>query len=39
MASLDLDFGDGLFHYGFYLVVTVLLRWLAGMKWVWDVTT
>lgn len=38
MAALDLDFGDGLFHYGFYLVVTVLLRWLAGMKWVWDVT-
>jgi hypothetical protein len=38
MATLDLDFGDGLFHYGFYLLATVFLRWLAGMKWVWDVT-
>ena len=38
MATLDLDFGDGVFHYGFYLLATMALRWLAGMKWVWDVT-
>lgn len=25
-VSLDLDFGSGLFHYGLYLLVTVLLR-------------
>jgi hypothetical protein len=29
-ASLDLDFGTGVLHYGFYLLVTVLLRWLLG---------
>ena len=39
MAALDFDFGDSLFHYGFYLVATMLLRWLAGMNWVWDVTS
>jgi hypothetical protein len=36
-ASLDLDFGSGFFHYCFYLFVTVVLRWLAGMGWVWHV--
>lgn len=35
LASLDLDFGSGFFHYCFYLGVTILLRWLAGMGWVW----
>ena len=30
MAALDLDFGDAVFHYGFYLLATVL-RW-AGMN-------
>jgi hypothetical protein len=39
MATLDLDFGDCLFHYGFYLVAIMVLRWAAGMKWVWDVTS
>ena len=39
LASLDLDFGDCLFHYSFYLVATMLLRWVAGMEWVWDVTS
>jgi hypothetical protein len=37
LAAFDLDFSDGLFHYGFYLVATMVLRWAAGMKWVWDV--
>jgi hypothetical protein len=37
LAALDLDFGDALLHYGFYLVATIILRWAAGMKWVWDV--
>jgi hypothetical protein len=36
MASLDLNFGDAVFHYGFYLLATLILRWAAGMKWVWD---
>ena len=39
MASLDLDFGDAVFHYGFYLVATLILRWAAGLKWVWDITS
>jgi cation transport ATPase len=30
-ASLDLDFMSGFIHYGMYLIVTVLLRWTAGM--------
>ncbi len=37
LASLDLDFGSGFFHYAFYLLVTVLLRWAAGMGWIWEV--
>lgn len=39
LAALDLDFGDSLLHYGFYLLATMILRWAAGMKWVWDVTS
>lgn len=39
LATLDLDFGDAMFHYGFYLLATLVLRWVAGMKWVWDVTS
>ncbi len=35
-VSLDLDLGNAFFHYAFYLIVTVLLRWTAGMRWVWD---
>jgi hypothetical protein len=38
MATLDLEFGDAVFHYGFYLVTTLILRWAAGMKWVWDIS-
>ncbi|MDZ7619552.1 MAG: hypothetical protein U1E05_21335 [Patescibacteria group bacterium] len=34
--SLDLDYGDGVFHYIFYLLVTLALRWTAGMPWPWD---
>jgi hypothetical protein len=36
-ASFDLPFGDAIFHYGFYLVVTVLLRAAAGAGWVWNI--
>jgi hypothetical protein len=38
LATLDLDYGDALFHYSVYVLVTVILRWAAGMKWVWDVS-
>jgi hypothetical protein len=37
LATLDLDYGSGFFHYSFYLLATILLRWIAGMGWVWDV--
>jgi len=32
-ATLDLEFGNGFFHYAFYVMATVLLRWVAGMGW------
>lgn len=36
LACFDLDFGSGCFHYCFYLVLTMALRWAAGMPWVWN---
>ncbi len=36
VACLGFDFGTGLLHYSFYVLVTVLLGWLAGLGWVWD---
>jgi len=38
MVSLDLDYGNGFFHYVFYVLITVVLGWLAGMGWPWDPT-
>ncbi len=35
-ATLDLDFGSALVQYGFYLLVTIIVRWLAGMGWIWN---
>ena len=32
------NMASGVFHYGFYLLVTVLLRWAAGMGWIWECT-
>ena len=31
LASLELDFGSGFFHYGLYVLATVLLRMMVGM--------
>ncbi len=36
MLALDLDYGDGVFHYIFYMLVTLALRWVAGMPWPWS---
>ena len=33
LVSFNLEFGDGMFHYSFYLLATVLLRKVAGMGW------
>lgn len=37
MGAFDLEFGNGMFHYGFYLLITLVLRWVAGMTWIWDI--
>lgn len=37
MGAFDLEFSDAVFHYSFYLLATLVLRWAAGMKWIWDV--
>jgi len=39
LGCLDLEFGDGLLHYAFYVVVTILLRAVAGMGWIWEAAT
>ena len=36
-VSLDLEPGNGFFHYTFYLLVTMLLGWIGGLGWIWDV--
>jgi hypothetical protein len=36
LGSLDLDFPTGMIHFGFYAVVTFLLRWIVGLPWVWE---
>ncbi|HEY4760823.1 MAG TPA: hypothetical protein VIH42_09610 [Thermoguttaceae bacterium] len=36
VATLDLEYGNAFFHYSFYLLVTIILRWAAGMNWIWD---
>lgn len=36
LASLDLDFGSGILLYAFYVMVTVVLRAIAGLGWAWN---
>lgn len=36
VATLDLGLGDGVFHCGFYVLATVILRWIAGIPWFWN---
>jgi hypothetical protein len=36
--SLDLEPGNGFFHYLFYLLVTAALAWVGGLGWVWEVS-
>jgi len=38
-ACFDLEFGNGFFHYVFYFLVIVILRWVAGMGWLWAPTS
>jgi hypothetical protein len=37
-GAYDFEYGDAVFHYSSYLIATAMLRWLAGMKWVWDLS-
>jgi len=32
-TAFDFEFGNGLFHYCFYVLATIALRWVAGMTW------
>lgn len=36
VACLDLEFASAFFHYAFYVLATLLLRWAAGIGWVWE---
>ncbi len=36
LGSFDFDFPTGLLHFGFYLLVTIILRRLAGFGWIWE---
>jgi hypothetical protein len=38
-ACLDLEIGNGFFHYCFYLAATILLRYVIGMGSLWAVTS
>ncbi len=35
--TLDLELGNAFFHYSFYLITTIILRWAAGLDWIWNV--
>jgi hypothetical protein len=35
-TTLDLEYGNGFFHYCFYVSATIVLRWAAGLGWIWD---
>lgn len=37
LVCLDMDFSSSAMHYAFYLLVTILLRWVGGMGWIWNV--
>jgi hypothetical protein len=35
-AAMELEFGSAFLHYSFYLLVTMVLRAVAGISWVWQ---
>ncbi len=37
LGCFDLDFGTGFLHYCFYVFVTVVLRAVAGLGWIWNI--
>ncbi len=36
-AALDLEFSSSFLLYCFYVLITIFLRWVAGMGWVWNI--
>ena len=36
-GALDLEFGGSFLLYSFYVLITIFLRWVAGMGWVWNI--
>jgi hypothetical protein len=37
LICFDFDFASGFLHYSFYVVVTIILRWLVGLDWIWNI--
>lgn len=37
LICFDLDYASGFLHYSFYVAVTILLRAIAGLGWVWNI--
>lgn len=37
LICFDLDFASGFLHYSFYVAVTILLRAIAGLGWIWSI--
>ena len=38
LGSFDFDFGNGMIHYAFYVLIVVVLRMVGGMPSLWDTT-
>lgn len=38
LAAFDLEYSAAALHCSFYLIVTLLLRWLAAIPWSWNIT-
>jgi len=36
-VTLDLDYSNGFFHYAFYVLLTLALRAIAGLPWIWQI--
>ena len=34
--SFDLETANGFFHYAFYVALTMVLGWIAGLPWPWQ---
>lgn len=37
LICFDLDYSSGFLHYSFYVTVTIVLRAIAGLGWIWSI--